>query len=144
MAVVPSNSLAIRLGAVARAGDLAEASSMGTQTASGDMGQKEEGVKLASMTKPSNDIDHTNTCLIPISHAQRLPPELAAEIFLECCSEIWDEMRFIVCQVCSAWRQIAISTPNYGPEFFFILFGSDWKARCHSYEHVANEQAHSR
>lgn len=39
------------------------------------------------------------------SHARRLPSELVAEIFMLC-----PAMRLIFCQICSAWREIAITT----------------------------------
>jgi hypothetical protein len=41
-----------------------------------------------------------------VSHALRLPAELVAEIF-----KFYPDMRLTFCQICSMWREIAISTP---------------------------------
>lgn len=50
-----------------------------------------------------------------ISHVTRLPPELVSEIFIQCLKLA--KMRGVLCQICQAWRQIAISTPVYGPTY---------------------------
>jgi hypothetical protein len=45
-----------------------------------------------------------------LSYALRLPPELLSEIFVQCPN--LTEMRGVVCRICRAWRQIAMSTPR--------------------------------
>src|ERR1700733_4973654 len=53
---------------------------------------------------------HSMADVYHYSTLSRFPPELVAEIFLECTDV--PGTRKVLCQVCRAWRQIALSTPG--------------------------------
>lgn len=54
-----------------------------------------------------------------LSHARRLPTELLAEIFTQC-TPLY-RMRLTLCQICSAWRHVAISTPRLWTDISLVL-----------------------
>jgi hypothetical protein len=56
------------------------------------------------------DVSHSIADVYHYSTLSRFPSELVAEIFLEC-MEVYGT-REVLCQVCRAWKQIALSTPS--------------------------------
>lgn len=112
--MVPGNSSVACTHIVASAADVGDIRESRGRT---DIRLMERVVKFA--LKPGIRTQVTHARHASMSHALRLPPELIAEIFLQCSNEV--EMRSIICQVCRAWRQVAISTPRLWSDITIFL-----------------------
>ncbi|KAJ7758963.1 hypothetical protein DFH07DRAFT_741307, partial [Mycena maculata] len=71
----------------------------------------------ALQARRAEQLDRLTTCTIALAPHKRLPPELLREIFLLCAPEAaivgWeDEIRWVLCRVCSRWRAVARDTPG--------------------------------
>jgi hypothetical protein len=107
---VPCNSPAIRPG-TSTSTELVRIPSTETRTGSADMASAQnEGLVL----KQGDRFNQTHALLARhTSYTHRLPPELIAEIFLKYTADRDDMLSlFTICEICSAWRQVAISTPK--------------------------------